>query len=71
MGEKMTIEFVAKQLFGYDSDKCKEYLGEKFAHISQGLLSFPINIPGTTYYNCLKVIQILNYPCKDLHVFVT
>ncbi|XP_057516407.1 beta-amyrin 16-alpha-hydroxylase CYP87D16-like [Amaranthus tricolor] len=50
----MTIEFVAKQLFGYDSDKCKEKLGEKFAHISQGLLSFPINIPGTTYYNCLK-----------------
>ncbi|XP_048493115.1 beta-amyrin 16-alpha-hydroxylase CYP87D16 [Beta vulgaris subsp. vulgaris] len=50
----MTIEFVAKLLFGYDCNKSKERLGEKFSHISQGLLSFPLNIPGTTYYSCLK-----------------
>ncbi|KAJ8447427.1 hypothetical protein Cgig2_019421 [Carnegiea gigantea] len=50
----MTIEFVAKQLFGYDAEKSKEKIGEKFAHISQGLLSFPLNIPGTTYHSCLK-----------------
>ncbi|KAK9666685.1 hypothetical protein RND81_14G203700 [Saponaria officinalis] len=50
----MTIEFVAKQLFGYDSDTSKERIGEKFACISQGLLSFPLNIPGTTYHSCLK-----------------
>ncbi|KNA05393.1 hypothetical protein SOVF_190790 [Spinacia oleracea] len=50
----MTIEFVAKQLFGYDSDKSKERIGDKFANISQGLLSFPLNIPGTTYHSCLK-----------------
>ena len=53
----MTIEFVAKQLFGYDSENSKESLGKKFAHISQGLLSFPLNIPGTIYHNCLKVIS--------------
>lgn len=57
----MTIEFVAKQLFGYDSDKSKERIGDKFANISQGLLSFPLNIPGTTYHSCLKVFHALNY----------
>lgn len=63
----MTIEFVAKLLFGYDSNKSKERLGEKFSHISQGLLSFPLNIPGTTYYSCLKVTLLIF--CSTMAVF--
>ncbi|XP_021773624.1 cytochrome P450 87A3-like [Chenopodium quinoa] len=54
MRMKMSIEFVAKQLFGYVSDKSKEKIGEKFGNISQGLFSLPLNIPGTTYHSCLK-----------------
>ncbi|KAL2936879.1 Cytochrome P450 87A3, partial [Bienertia sinuspersici] len=54
MGVKMAIEFVAKQLFGYDSNQHKEKIGEKFTHISQGLFSLPLNIRGTTYHSCLK-----------------
>jgi len=65
----MTIEFVAKQLFGYDAEKSKEKIGEKFAHISQGLLSFPLNIPGTTYHRCLKVAVSLEITQILSHLF--
>ncbi|XP_021776112.1 cytochrome P450 87A3-like [Chenopodium quinoa] len=65
----MTIEFVAKQLFGYDSDKSKEKIGEKFGNISQGLFSLPLNIPGTTYHSCLKsqreVMDMMRTALKD------
>ncbi|KAL8150270.1 hypothetical protein V2J09_020078 [Rumex salicifolius] len=50
----MVIDFVANQLFGYDREKNSDKIGEKFAFISQGLLSFPINLPGTTYHKCMK-----------------
>uniref|UniRef100_A0A803MCD9 Cytochrome P450 n=1 Tax=Chenopodium quinoa TaxID=63459 RepID=A0A803MCD9_CHEQI len=66
---RMTIEFVAKQLFGYDSDKSKEKIGEKFGNISQGLFSLPLNIPGTTYHSCLKsqreVMDMMRTALKD------
>ncbi|KAI3446076.1 hypothetical protein Pfo_002741 [Paulownia fortunei] len=46
-------EFGGKLLYSYDPESSKE-LTDKFIHVAQGAMSFPLNIPGTTYYKCLK-----------------
>uniref|UniRef100_A0A2N9JB45 Cytochrome P450 n=1 Tax=Fagus sylvatica TaxID=28930 RepID=A0A2N9JB45_FAGSY len=53
----LIFDFTAKQLFSYDAEKSSENIGESFTNFLQGLMSFPINIPGTAYYNCLQVIS--------------
>lgn len=42
-------------LFGYDPVKYGEIKAEEFTHFFEGLMSLPLNIPGTTYHRCLKV----------------
>ncbi|GMY34189.1 cytochrome P450 87A3-like [Fagus crenata] len=50
----LIFDFTAKQLFSYEAEKSSENIGESFTNFLQGLMSFPINIPGTAYYNCLQ-----------------
>ena len=54
----MVFECTAKQMIGYDPKKSPDKIVEKFTSILQGLMSFPLNIPGTAYHKCLKVISI-------------
>jgi hypothetical protein len=56
---EMALNFGAKQMFSYDPEKSSVDLTEKFVNFSKGLLSFPLNIPGTTYHKCLEVIEKL------------
>lgn len=49
----MACDFGAKQLFSYDPER-QEKLSDKYINLSQGLMSLPLNIPGTSYYRCLK-----------------
>ena len=51
----MLLGFTLKQMFGYDSEKSAEDLSEKVVDFVHGLMSLPLNIPGTTYHKCLKV----------------
>ena len=51
----MLFGFTLKQMFGYDSEKSVNYLSEKFVDFVHGLMSLPLNVPGTTYHKCLKV----------------
>ncbi|KAL4626147.1 hypothetical protein ACB092_05G075000 [Castanea dentata] len=53
----MIFDFTAKQLFSFQADKSKEDICESFTNFLQGLMSFPINIPGTAYHRCLQVIN--------------
>ena len=55
----MMFDFTANELFSYDFKKMEANFSEKFTNIVQVLASFPLNIPGTTFYKCLKVILIL------------
>uniref|UniRef100_A0A7N2KTG5 Cytochrome P450 n=1 Tax=Quercus lobata TaxID=97700 RepID=A0A7N2KTG5_QUELO len=50
----MIFDFSAKQLFSYEPEKAKENIAESFTNFLQGLMSFPINIPGTAYHRCLQ-----------------
>ncbi|KAI8532117.1 hypothetical protein RHMOL_Rhmol11G0188500 [Rhododendron molle] len=50
----MLFDFTLKQMFGYDSENSPEKLSDKFANFVHGLMSLPLNIPGTTYHKCLK-----------------
>ncbi|PKI46284.1 hypothetical protein CRG98_033324 [Punica granatum] len=45
------FDFTAKLLFGFEPEK---NMSERFSYIFQGLLSFPLNIPGTVFHKCLK-----------------
>ncbi|XP_048141457.1 cucurbitadienol 11-hydroxylase-like [Rhodamnia argentea] len=51
----MAIEFLARQVLSYDLTQSSEKLGDLFLSFIQGLMSFPLNIPGTTFYRCMKV----------------
>lgn len=54
--EQIFGEIGAKELYSYDGESSKEFT-DKFISISRAAMSFPLNIPGTTYYKCLKVIN--------------
>ncbi|KAL3813968.1 hypothetical protein ACJIZ3_015236 [Penstemon smallii] len=62
-------EFAAKQLFSYDLSNSKHLLTDKFVSFSNGLMSMPLNIPGTWYHKCLKdkekVVKIIRDIVKE------
>ena len=54
----MIFDFTAKELFGYEAEKSCDNFGESFTNFLQGLMSFPINIPGTAYHKCVQVLSL-------------
>ncbi|XP_059664075.1 cytochrome P450 87A3-like [Cornus florida] len=50
----MILDLTAKKLISYDSEKSSEILWKNFVAFMQGLISFPLNIPGTAYHKCLQ-----------------
>ncbi|RWR91411.1 cytochrome P450 87A3 isoform X1 [Cinnamomum micranthum f. kanehirae] len=50
----MIFELTAKKLISYDPITCSSNLNENFVAFIEGLISFPINIPGTAYYKCIQ-----------------
>ncbi|THF93881.1 hypothetical protein TEA_018461 [Camellia sinensis var. sinensis] len=51
---KMVAVFAAKNLFGQDFEKSSDVTTDTIAGFVQGLMSFPLNIPGTRFYKCMK-----------------
>ncbi|XVE64897.1 hypothetical protein DITRI_Ditri07aG0138700 [Diplodiscus trichospermus] len=50
----MIFDLTAKKLISYDHDSSSENLRENFVAFIQGLISFPLDIPGTAYHKCLQ-----------------
>lgn len=50
----MVAVFAAKYLFGHDYEKSNEDVGSIIDSFVQGLLAFPLNIPGTKFNKCMK-----------------
>ncbi|KAF6163857.1 hypothetical protein GIB67_024712 [Kingdonia uniflora] len=50
----MIFELTAKKMISYDEVKSGHKLRENFVNFTEGLISFPLNIPGTIYYKCLQ-----------------
>ncbi|KAF8010405.1 hypothetical protein BT93_J1126 [Corymbia citriodora subsp. variegata] len=62
----MAIEFGAKQLLSYDPKQSSEKLGKLFFSFVQGLMSIPLNIPGTTHYKCMKYKKKLSSKFRSM-----
>lgn len=52
---QMIFDLTAKKLISYDSASSSENLRESFVAFIKGLISFPLDIPGTAYHKCLQV----------------
>ncbi|KAK4843254.1 hypothetical protein QYF36_005932 [Acer negundo] len=50
----MIFDLTAKKLISYDQENSSENLRESFSAFIQGLISFPLNLPGTAYHKCLQ-----------------
>ena len=50
----MIFDLTAKKLISYDPSKSSENLKDNFVAFIVGLISFPLNIPGTSYNKCLQ-----------------
>ncbi|KAL8106721.1 cytochrome P450 87A3-like [Apium graveolens] len=50
----MIFDLTAKKLISHDPEKSSENLRESFVDFIKGLISFPLNIPGTAYHKCLQ-----------------
>ncbi|XP_051137451.1 cytochrome P450 87A3-like isoform X2 [Andrographis paniculata] len=51
---EMIFGLTAKKLISYDAETSPENLRENFKAFIQGLISFPVDIPGTAYHKCLQ-----------------
>ncbi|KAJ6905385.1 hypothetical protein NC652_023209 [Populus alba x Populus x berolinensis] len=51
---RMIFNFTAKVAFGYDVENSKGEKIENLPNFIKSLMSFPLNIPGTTFHKCMK-----------------
>ncbi|XVF68902.1 hypothetical protein PTKIN_Ptkin11bG0038400 [Pterospermum kingtungense] len=49
------FNLTSKILMGYEPKKSKENLSENFDNLLDGFMRFPLYIPGTDFYRCIKV----------------
>ncbi|PIA61217.1 hypothetical protein AQUCO_00300623v1 [Aquilegia coerulea] len=65
----MIFYLTAKKMISYDEAKSCAKLRENFVDFIKGLISFPVNIPGTIYYKCLqgrkKAIKFLKHTLDE------
>ncbi|KAG8368273.1 hypothetical protein BUALT_Bualt15G0028100 [Buddleja alternifolia] len=50
---EMYGEYGANLLYSFEPERAKGLI-DKFINVSRSAMSFPLNIPGTTYHKCLK-----------------
>lgn len=53
----MIFDLTAKKLIGYEPSKSSENLRKNFVAFIRGLISFPVDIPGTAYHECMQVMH--------------
>ncbi|MCL7025237.1 hypothetical protein MKW94_013158 [Papaver nudicaule] len=62
----MIFDLTSKHLFNYDPAKSTENLSEMFASFFQGLMTFPVNIPGTAFHRCMQNQKKATKLMKDI-----
>nr|CAB3447505.1 unnamed protein product [Digitaria exilis] len=50
----MIFDITAKKLISYEPSKSSENLRKNFVSFIRGLISFPVDIPGTAYHECMQ-----------------
>ncbi|OMO97920.1 Cytochrome P450 [Corchorus olitorius] len=65
----MIYDFSVKKLFGCNESRFAEKLRDCYSAFLDGLISFPLNIPGTAYWKCLqgrnKAMKVLKSMLKE------
>lgn len=64
--KQMIFELTAKKLLSCDSAETLKSLMDNYVEFIDGLISFPINIPGTSYYKCMQGRRRVMKMLKDL-----
>ncbi|XP_073047407.1 beta-amyrin 16-alpha-hydroxylase CYP87D16-like isoform X1 [Primulina eburnea] len=59
----MAIDFAAKQIFSGDAP---DKISDMFRDLVEGLMSFPINIPGTAHHKCLQIHKKVREMMRDV-----
>ncbi|KAG6767399.1 hypothetical protein POTOM_028603 [Populus tomentosa] len=65
----MEFSFGAKILLSYSESKSSKNLKQAYADFQHGLISFPLNIPGTAFWKCLqgrkKAVEIIKSTLEE------
>lgn len=64
------FDLSAKALFGYEPDKSGEDMGKNLTNFVDGVMSVPLNVPGTTFHRCMQVIREA-FTNLSMHLFYT
>ncbi|KAK5784881.1 hypothetical protein PVK06_039420 [Gossypium arboreum] len=60
----MIFEFTAKHMLSYEPEKSSDTIALNLSNFLEGLMAFPISVPGTAFYRCKKrqqkVIQVIS-----------
>ncbi|KAK4848984.1 hypothetical protein QYF36_019436 [Acer negundo] len=64
---KLIFEFIAKKVMSYDEEKDSKKLGDSCKAFIEGLISFPLNIPGTAFYASLQARKKIIKVIKDIY----
>lgn len=62
----MAIDFAAKQIFSGDLENAPLKISDMFCDLVEGLMAFPINIPGTAHHRCLQIHKKVRAMMKDV-----
>ncbi|CAN4106896.1 unnamed protein product [Withania somnifera] len=63
---KMTVDFAAKQIFSGDLENAPFNISDMFRDLVEGLMSFPINLPGTAHHKCLQIHKKVRETMRDV-----
>ncbi|PHT80916.1 hypothetical protein BC332_12727, partial [Capsicum chinense] len=63
---KMTVDFAAKQIFSGDLENAPYNISDMFRDLVEGLMSFPINLPGTAHHKCLQIHKKVRETMRDI-----
>ncbi|MBA0548037.1 hypothetical protein Golob_019157, partial [Gossypium lobatum] len=60
----MIFEFTAKHMLSYEPEKSSDTIALNLSNFLEGLMAFPLRVPGTAFYRCKKrqqkVIQVIS-----------
>ncbi|KAG8379534.1 hypothetical protein BUALT_Bualt07G0099000 [Buddleja alternifolia] len=62
----MSIDFAARQIFSGDLENAPLKISDMFRDLVEGLMSFPINIPGTAHHKCLQIHKKVREMMRDV-----
>ncbi|URE06985.1 Cytochrome P450 [Musa troglodytarum] len=65
----MIFDLTAKKLISYESSSSSESLRKNFVAFIRGLISYPVDLPGTAYHQCMQgrknVMKVLKNMLKE------